>query len=69
MTKVLSVVLDHPKFRADAMKVQTLADLFRSKFGDVFDALTDEAAKDFLNSSISDDLKIYYAIQDSGQES
>ena len=54
--KVLPVVLDHPKFRADATKFQSLADEFRHKF-DVFDASNDEAAKDFLDNSISDELK------------
>ena len=47
--KALLVVLDHPNFRADAIKFQSLANNeFRDRF-DMFDASNDEAAQDFLD--------------------
>ena len=55
-TQVLSVVVDHAKFRADATKFQQLANLFRDKF-DEFDAANDAAACDFILDSIDQELK------------
>ena len=53
---VLSVVLDHPKIRADESMFQSLADDVKAKF-DLFDGANNEAARGFLNKSISDELR------------
>ena len=55
-SKVLAVVHDHPKFRADESRFQSLANEFRDKF-DSFDSANDEAAREFLTNSISGELK------------